>query len=118
MGKMRVVEVTNNNHVNEVVDDADEVNTNAEAVEEKEVNFPHPIKLRTKANGAIVLLAERKNRYKKYYFSDYDSCETVGVNPYRVKHVMLPVNRDGKIFSDVWALFRHLRDNCGYVKTL
>lgn len=79
-----------------------------EQTEKKEVKLPKSIWLRCKGPDSIYLSPVGETMYKKEYV------DSASGKTRREKMVALPQNRDGITFGNVWSLFKHLRENCGY----
>lgn len=88
-----------------------------EVVDKKERKLPDPICYHEKSGGGIVMIAHTATSYRKLYFENYDTIYNKNESARREKHVNLPVSIDGQYISDVWALFKYLKDNKRYQNT-
>lgn len=72
---------------------------------------PRTIYMNTKGNnGSVALSALSKDSYLKEIFTAPDVLGELR----KEKRVTLPINRDGKTFTDVTSLFQHLVTNEDY----
>lgn len=95
----------NENVINEVTKET-EKNKN-------EWKKPQDLYLNT-ANGNMILHeATSEKSFDKHYYTSIDAYKR-GDTARRTKNVKLPLNREGELFTNVNALWEHLKSNCGY----
>lgn len=84
-----------------------------ETENKREWKKPMDIYLNTNSGNIIVHEATSEKSFNKLYYTTMDAFKR-GDSARRIKEVKLPLNREKETFTNVHALWNHLKSNCGY----